>query len=100
MLQVKPGSSAVLNCHPVHAKLPLARSSVTTTQLMRKDLGSVLASTFHEKAPSWWIAHASCVVAIAIGCANRVMQVIVVSLLSVNFSYPFDVTLLKNAIKS
>jgi len=62
-------------------------SSVTTTQLMRKDLCSAFGSTRHKVESSWWIALASCVVAIAIGCKNRVMQFIVVPLLSLDFSY-------------
>ena len=65
----------------------LPHSSVTTTQLMRKDLCSAFGSTCHEATFSWCIALASCVVAIAIGCKNRVMQFIVVPLLSLDFSY-------------
>jgi hypothetical protein len=82
----------------VHAELPLAFSSVPTTQLMRKGLCSALRSTCQKGASSWW-TFTSCVVAIAIGSANRVKQDIVVILLSVEFNHQFDVTLLKNAIK-
>jgi hypothetical protein len=72
---------------------------VTTTQLMRKGLCSASRSTCHKGASSWWTL-TSCVVAIAIGSANGVMQGIVVIFLSVEFNQQFDVTLLKNAIKS
>jgi len=46
---------------------------------MRGDLRSALLSNRQEAASSYWIAHVSCVVGIAIASANAVMQVIFLS---------------------
>jgi hypothetical protein len=62
--------------------------SVTTTQFMRRGWFAVLLSKYRKSAGSQRITRVNCVVAIAIGCANRVMQAIVISLLSVTVSHP------------
>lgn len=62
---------------------------VTTTQFMR-GVCPVFCSC-RRAGPSERITLASCVVAIASGCATTVMQVIVVALLSVNLNEPVSV---------
>jgi hypothetical protein len=66
--------------------------SVTTTQFMRKVVFAVLLPKCRKSAASQRIALVNCVVAIAIGCANRVMQAILVSLLSTFYLVTTEVT--------
>jgi hypothetical protein len=61
--------------------------SVTTTQFRRKGFFPVLPSNCRKAAGSQRITRVNCVVAIAIGGANRVKHAIVVFLLSVSFNH-------------
>jgi hypothetical protein len=98
MLQVEPSALSSPQLQPSACGAAACHLSVTTTQHIFKGLCFALRSACQKAASAWWIL-TSCVVAIAIGSANRVRQDIVVILLSVEFHRQFDVTLLKNAIK-
>ncbi|HLW85327.1 MAG TPA: hypothetical protein VKR60_08950 [Candidatus Sulfotelmatobacter sp.] len=74
--------------------------SVTTTQFMRRGIDAAFPDVCHEAVLSQWTARASSVVAIAMGVASKVMQAIVVSLLSVHFNHSDWVCPIRaNAIK-